>query len=556
MLYAFAQRHSKLLKGVTYYVSGIIEQADGTEWREVKIVKEIKLKENLAKMIKVCSIHVYSVQLEQVESFKQNQDLPKNAAKEGLMNNFSTLTTSDGITKPTRPDDVASTELVRKSQTVKSIDLFSHKRSHQMSIKDFCSNMDHLKKLKSDGAASTLNGTIMKTVTSDWSESQLPQTTPKIEKIPTISGKVSKEGNQIDLLTEKYKPTSSNSITGQKDNIQKLKTWLQNWGKNSPTTPKCAMLSGPSGVGKTITIDIVCKELGFDVVEINASNMSNKKLIEESVPNTLHTTSLATMMHKTSVENTVSKKRVLLMEEVDCLIGNEHRGGMAELINSIKTTKVPVLCTCNDRNNQKIRNLAKNCLDLKFAKPSLDQIKVAIMPICVKEEILMSSFAVDHLISGCNHDLRQILNSLSIINAGNEKNKLVPITNEQARKEAEMAQKTSIKMNPWEVCRKVFSKESQGRLSIEEKADLYFHNTDLSGIFIHENYLHYKPVVAIGNKLKEMELMSKCLDSISEGDLVETVAKSGMNWNLLPTAAVFCSVVPGDYMSGKLFLFL
>ena len=93
-------------------------------------------------------------------------------------------------------------------------------------------------------------------------------------------------------------------------------------------------------------------------------------------------------------------------------------------------------------------------------------------------------------------------------------------------------------------------------MSIEEKADLYFHNTDLSGIFIHENYLHYKPVVAIGNKLKEMELMSKCLDSISEGDLVETVAKSGMNWNLLPTAAVFCSVVPGEYMSGKLFLFL
>ena len=49
-----------------------------------------------------------------------------------------------------------------------------------------------------------------------------------------------------------------------------------------------------------------------------------------------------------------------------------------------------------------------------------------------------------------------------------------------------------------------------------------------------------------------MELVSQAADSIAEGDLVERGIRSGMNWSLLPTAAIFCSVLPGEYMSGFL----
>lgn len=49
-----------------------------------------------------------------------------------------------------------------------------------------------------------------------------------------------------------------------------------------------------------------------------------------------------------------------------------------------------------------------------------------------------------------------------------------------------------------------------------------------------------------------MELVSRAADSIAEGDLVEKGIRSGMNWSLLPTAAVFSSVLPGEYMAGFL----
>jgi replication factor C subunit 1 len=94
---------------------------------------------------------------------------------------------------------------------------------------------------------------------------------------------------------DKYKPTSTKSIIGQqgdKSNMRKLTTWLQNWTKHHATPgkkalprpppwgagadngawAKCALLSGPPGVGKTTTAYLVSKDLGYDVMELNASD--------------------------------------------------------------------------------------------------------------------------------------------------------------------------------------------------------------------------------------------------------------------------------------------
>lgn len=65
------------------------------------------------------------------------------------------------------------------------------------------------------------------------------------------------------------------------------------------------------------------------------------------------------------------------MDEVDGMAGNEDRGGIQELIQLIKTTRVPVICMCNDRNHPKIRSLVNYCFDLRFSRPRVEQIKVS-----------------------------------------------------------------------------------------------------------------------------------------------------------------------------------
>ena len=64
------------------------------------------------------------------------------------------------------------------------------------------------------------------------------------------------------------------------------------------------------------------------------------------------------------------------MDEVDGMAGNEDRGGVAELILLIKSSKIPVICMCNDRNHPKIRSLANHCFDLRFQRPRIEQIRV------------------------------------------------------------------------------------------------------------------------------------------------------------------------------------
>jgi replication factor C subunit 1 len=46
---------------------------------------------------------------------------------------------------------------------------------------------------------------------------------------------------------------------------------------------KAALVSGPPGIGKTSSTRIICKALGFEVLEMNASDVRNKSAIESTV---------------------------------------------------------------------------------------------------------------------------------------------------------------------------------------------------------------------------------------------------------------------------------
>ena len=365
------------------------------------------------------------------------------------------------------------------------------------------------------------------------------------------------------LWVDKYKPTSLKSIIGQqgdKSNMKKLITWLRNWPKNNlhnngkrpPKPPpfmthnddgswaKAALLSGPPGVGKTTTAYLVAKELGLDVMELNASDTRSKKMLDSVLSDALNNTSLA---------KTVSQNRVLLMDEVDGMAGNEDRGGIAELILLLKQSKVPVICMCNDRNHQKIRSLANHCFDLRFQRPRAEQIKAAMMSICFKEKVKIDAKALMDMISGCNQDVRQVLHHLSMLKASKSADESGGGKLLETQSKAGNSNKTSIKMGPWDVVRKVFSKSEHSQMSLIDKSDLFFHDYSLGPLFVQENYLLSVPDNARDRK-STMLLSSRAADSICMGDLVEKTIRSQNAWSLLPTEAMFASVIPGEYMEG------
>uniref|UniRef100_A0A182NQL7 Replication factor C subunit 1 n=1 Tax=Anopheles dirus TaxID=7168 RepID=A0A182NQL7_9DIPT len=373
-----------------------------------------------------------------------------------------------------------------------------------------------------------------------------------------------KDIHSIDNMAwvDKYKPSSTKQIIGQtgaNSNVQKLTVWLSSWYKNNDGTKKhakpnpwakndsgaaykAALLSGQPGVGKTTTATLVCKELGFDTVEFNASDTRSKRLLKEEVSELLNSKSLAGYFGGRS--ETVSSKHVLLMDEVDGMAGNEDRGGMQELIALIKDSHIPVICMCNDRNHPKIRSLVNYCFDLRFSRPRVEQIKGAMMSVCFKEQLKLSPGVLEEIISGTGGDVRQTLNHLALYSAG--KSMAASLSVDSAKKQADSAKK-DIKIGPWDVIRKVFSAEDHKTMTLNDKADLFFHDYNIAPLFVQENYLKVQPKAP---RTEWLDRIAMTADSLSRGDMVDRRIRSSMAWTLLPVQAMYSSVMPGEFMEG------
>ncbi|CAG4920757.1 unnamed protein product [Colias eurytheme] len=361
------------------------------------------------------------------------------------------------------------------------------------------------------------------------------------------------------MWVDKYKPTNIKQIIGQHgeaSNVKKLMNWLTKWyinrkaklAKPNPWAKnddggfyKAALLSGPPGVGKTTTVSLVCKELGFDTVEFNASDTRSKNLIKEQITELLSTTSLSGYARGVTGKQAVTKKHVLVMDEVDGMAGNEDRGGLQELIGLIKSTSVPIICMCNDRNSEKMRSLVNYCYDLRFSRPRVDQIKAAMMSVCFKEGIKIPGDVLSQLITAAGQDVRQTLHLLSVWSADPQL-----ADKEHLQKEAQKVKK-DIKMGPWEAIRKVFSEEEHKTMSLNDRSDLFFTDYSLAPLFVQENYLQVAPHCP---KKEVLDRLSKAADSLSIGDMVDARIRGNQAWSLLPIQAMYSSVIPGQVMSG------
>lgn len=362
------------------------------------------------------------------------------------------------------------------------------------------------------------------------------------------------------MWVDKYKPQNLKQIIGQHgdaSNVKKLCNWLTKWYVNrraklpkpSPWAKnddggyyKAALLSGPPGVGKTTTVALVCKELGFDVVEFNASDTRSKTLIKEQISELLTSNSLSGYARGDTGKQAVTKKRVLVMDEVDGMAGNEDRGGIQELIGLIKTTSVPIICMCNDRNSQKMRTFVNYCYDLRFSKPRVDQIKSAMMSICFKEGVKVPQDVLSQLIVSANQDVRQTLHLLSMWAADPQL-----ADPERLRKDANTTKK-DIKLGQWDAVRKVFSAAEHKHMSLHDRSDLFFYDYSLAPLFVQENYLQVMPQ---GPEKEILDRVSQAADSISIGDLVDARIRRNQAWSLLPAQAIYSSVLPGQAMAGR-----
>ena len=79
--------------------------------------------------------------------------------------------------------------------------------------------------------------------------------------------------------TEKYRPQTLDCVVGNPTAVNSLRAWARSWEKGIPEV-RVAVLRGPPGVGKTTSVEALAREMGWSIIEMNASDQRTGKAIE------------------------------------------------------------------------------------------------------------------------------------------------------------------------------------------------------------------------------------------------------------------------------------
>ena len=235
------------------------------------------------------------------------------------------------------------------------------------------------------------------------------------------------------------------------------------------------------------------------------------------------------------------------------------RSGMAELIQMIKRSKVPVICICNDRMSQKMKSLLPYCMDLRFSRPTKNVLANRAIRIANEENLSVERNAAEAIAESCGNDVRQVLNLLQMWaqkkdDDGPGSGPTLTYRNLKDR-EKSVNKDEMLRVSLFDAAKMIMEGRT-GLQQADDKAnvssfmkrnDAFFVDYGLTGLLVQQNY----PKIVNGQYLRvkqkhdphaELELLNRlhsAAESMSDFNIVENKIRGGDgNWGLLPTAAV------------------
>jgi len=206
----------------------------------------------------------------------------------------------------------------------------------------------------------------------------------------------------------KHKPRSLNQIIGNKETIQKLADWVKAWSKCVP--PKRAVfLYGPPGIGKSITVEALANDLGLELVEKNASDYRTEDAVNRFA-------GLASQFG-----SLFGGRRIVLLDELDGLIGTADKGGVKAITEVVKVAQCPIILIANSAYEPKFTNLRIYCLLLEFKKPPIGEVAKLLKGICDVEGVQADENALKFIAQRSEGDVRSAVNDLQALAQGKKK---------------------------------------------------------------------------------------------------------------------------------------
>jgi replication factor C subunit 1 len=376
-------------------------------------------------------------------------------------------------------------------------------------------------------------------------------------------------GGLSSLWVDKYRPTSTADLVGNPGAVGDLKAWLADWeavhlrggrpahmpakaGKGKAAAAfaadygkKAVLLSGGPGVGKTSAALAVALEAGYTPVEVNASDTRNQadKSARSGVGGKLANAIKEMTTNASLPGGSAVRRTLLIMDEVDGMSAGD-RGGVTDLIATVKASRIPIICIANDKHAAKLKALRGHVLELDFAKPNALAVAKRLAGVCAAEGLQAGAETLKALAESANCDVRALLGQLQFVRLRKR-----ALAFDDAKGGGKFSVAKDMALTPFEASRRLFD-SAFSRVGLGARLDLALADADLVPLLVQENYLNHTPTTAGGDMHARLRLTAKAADLISEGDLVSRAVRMRQQWSLLPFSAVLSSAGPGAIMRG------
>lgn len=398
---------------------------------------------------------------------------------------------------------------------------------------------------------------------------------------------------------DKYKPRKLSEVLGDKNQIQRIDQFVKQFTKKKINVDNILnpnlIITGTNGVGKTLIIDLIIQENGFDKIVPDLSNISvtrktkrkkktDREMVTAATPTTnpsgsnksVNTFYMSLMNNKQLLPtgDFSNKKIVLVFDDVSNISNPKEKEAIKAIVKTNnKYKQIPIIIITNTKHSKTINELRKmvtyiirNTVDgmkentkiineIVVRPPEYNEMEDFVKKICEAEKLNLVRMRTDdddllvEIISHAQHDVRRLINILEELKSIFQDSSITLDKFEQYRETSKMK---DLDPGIYEATKTLLNSYTD----IESALNLYSEERATIPLMVHENYpLNIKrqyPKMSVDDQIKTIYDISK---SISESDRVDGLIYSNQCWNLQTVHGFYSCVKPSYYINcspGKL----
>jgi replication factor C large subunit len=301
---------------------------------------------------------------------------------------------------------------------------------------------------------------------------------------------------------EKYRPRKLSEVVNQEEAKKALLDWINSWEKGKPSK-KAVLLAGPPGIGKTTLAYALANERGYEVLELNASDVRTGERIRQVIGSSMKMGSLFGF-----------RGRIILFDEVDGLNVREDRGGLAAIVELIRESTWPIIMTANNPWDPKFRELREEAEVIQLKPLSVDDIVTILRRICNNEGIKCEEDALRLIAEASGGDVRAAINDLQAVAEGKKVLTKDDVTITERAHQYDMF--------------KILDRVFHARRFDEARSVTFLPSFDW------ENYYPWALDNVPTVYAKSPEALSDALDNLSLSDVIRGRIMKTQGWELMP----------------------